>query len=253
MTKINLGFDIDDTLTYSRQYEIEKLNEFLELNGMSSYNGPINKNTYVFKERYDLDEKLLDEFNNWYFPQMIKNVPVMKNARHFLYTLKEFGFDICIITRRDVSYVKSAYTGTMMERDTNEWIKYNDIPITKIHFSCFDKAQACKDFGVDVLFEDNNKNIADTVNVCPVLYPPYSYNYLCGSMIYHCFRMTPSTITNESNTAYTANTFNVLATALSNIPTYKKYLDNDYIDLIKEFSPDSYKIKEMQKYFMNLL
>ena len=186
MNKKVIGFDIDDTLTDGDDYCNSILNEFLiRVKGLSAYNGAIRSDVYPLEERYpDLDSRLLKEFNDFWFPRMVNNVPVREGARELLKELKNRNYQINIITRRDKDYDKSAYKGSMMVDHTLGWFNKNKLPYDTITFSAFDKLKVCKEQHVKVLFEDSPSNILRVSKDVPVLVPIHDYNkFMIGKNI----------------------------------------------------------------------
>lgn len=181
-----IGFDIDDTLTDGDDYCDSMLEEFLTMRNLPPYRGPIRSDRYALEERYPgLNSRIIKDFNNFWFPRKVNNVPVREGTKELLEELKRLDYRIHIITRRDKNYDKSPYKGSMMVEHTLGWFNRNKLPYDKITFSCFDKLKTCKEQNVKILFEDSPSNILRVSKEVPVIIPIHEYNkYMIGTNMY---------------------------------------------------------------------
>lgn len=221
---MKIGFDIDDTITNNREFELSDYIEwcFLTNKKIEISREIFDRTEYDLKKRFHLSDEDAHNFNSYHFPRMVKNVPVMKNAKPLIITLNKFGFDTCIITRRDPNYNKSEYTGDVMVNDTKKWIKKNDIQISEIHFGCNDKLKSCQEFDVDLLFEDSPQNINEVSKEIPVIIPTYPYNIFSVNLNNNIG------FTNVSD-GYTSEVFDLLGNMLD-------LSDNETLNLKKYFN-----------------
>lgn len=189
MQKI-IGFDIDDTLTNLQEsgWEYSKLQEWLNLESVNlgNYIGIINRKTPTFEERYPgLSYFTLKRFNNWYFPQIVKEGPFRKGVKELFEHLHTQGYLVYIITRRDDNY-EGEYSGKMMRQDTIDRFDSLGIKYDKIFFSCFNKLKTMKENNVNILVEDSPMNIYQCASHYPVIIMDSSYNEsMIGKNMYH--------------------------------------------------------------------
>ena len=134
------------------------------MRNLPPYRGPIRSDRYALEERYPgLNSRIIKDFNNFWFPRKVNNVPVREGAKELLEELKRLDYRIHIITRRDKNYDKSPYKGSMMVEHTLGWFNRNKLPYDKITFSCFDKLKTCKE-----------QNVTSTVSIF-LTAPPISW------------------------------------------------------------------------------
>lgn len=160
-----LGLDIDGCLNDSEYFNNFTLREFeREMKIQLQPN-------FLLLHHFGLSDDLYQKYMNMYFPLMVKNNQPRPYTREFLYELRLRGHEIKIITARDAIRDKKdePYKGYMMKRDTLEWFDKNGIPYDKIIFSAtkdgYNKGWVCQHEHVDVMLEDEEKNIESIVDV----------------------------------------------------------------------------------------
>ena len=148
---INIGIDIDDTITDTFDFLMKYVSEYFNIdinylkeNNISYSNLPIE---------YKKDEK---EFGMKTFSKILNEVPIKKDASKVIKELKEKGFNIYIITARDETIFKTPYEDTMNQLKNLD-VYYNKLICT------FDKKEACIQNNIDLFIDDSISNL-DTVS-----------------------------------------------------------------------------------------
>lgn len=149
---MNIGFDIDDTLTNGYQHAKNVYKKHFKTSG--KHYAPNKKKPNTIAEMYKWTK---EEFDNVFYQikqQLMHNHPVNKHAKKVLQTLKKQGHTIFIISRR---FSKNAY-----ER-SQKWLKDNNLPYDKLIVNAGDKLQACKEHNIH-FFVDDLVSVCDNLN-----------------------------------------------------------------------------------------
>lgn len=85
-------------------------------------------------------------------PGVFRNLPAIDDAMWGMQELKDFGFDIVIITAKPDWAIS----------DTFAWLSEHRVPTNEVHITKEKTAIAC-----DAYIDDRQKNIEDFVNHCP--------------------------------------------------------------------------------------
>jgi len=141
---MNIGFDIDDTLTNIKQYNKVMAQKYFKETG-SSFKVK-HSNTGSIKKMYSWSAKEFDKFWAKMKAQFLKNIPVRKDAKTVLKTLKQQGHKIFIITRR--------FTNNAYERSA-DWLNNNKIPYDELIVNAGMKVEACKRSKIDLFLDDD--------------------------------------------------------------------------------------------------
>lgn len=144
---MNIGIDIDDTLTnsfdYFQRYVAEYFNvssDYLKGKNISYSNLP---NVWKNKE--------LDFFKA-YYDKVVPFTPFKEYAREALNKLKEAGHRIVIITARTKAFYQDPYKTTVDE------LNIGNISYDKLVCST-NKAEACKEEKIDLFIDDIVENV----------------------------------------------------------------------------------------------
>lgn len=146
MRKLNIGIDIDDTVTDTFEYLMPLVAEYfnLDLNYLEE-----NNISYT-----SLPEDIKDrevEFGKVYYDEAILNVPIKQNVSKYINMIKELGHNIIFITAR------SDRTNTDPVGDSKKYfdkynILYDDVICT------LDKVKVCKENNIDLFIDDSINN-----------------------------------------------------------------------------------------------
>lgn len=189
---INIGFDIDNTLTDETEFEFEMYQKWrTDIAHIGPYTQYRNLAGVTFLDRYPATEKIVnDQFQKWYFPLMVKEAPLRLGIKELLEELPkisvhEYRFASHIITRRD-DYYEGTYSGPMMRQDTIDRFKKEGLKYDKIFFRGFNKKQTMKDNNIHILVDDEPMNIFQVSTEFPIIVAnkPYNKN-ITGRNIYN--------------------------------------------------------------------
>ena len=152
---MRIGVDIDDTISCTNKKTIEEALKYDAecVNGK----GFRNKNGVTFLEKfywnvYDVDAFLQRVSKSDFF----LDLEVKEEANKYISKLFEDGHEIYFITRR-LNSLKS-------KLKTKKWLKKNDFKYNKIAFGKMKKGKYCKDNGIDLLIDNDSKNIEEALN-----------------------------------------------------------------------------------------
>ena len=138
---MNIGIDIDDTLTNtneaSEEYVIKYENEHPEIK--------LDRYKLI---RGTLDTPELKEFFSENATNICDKVTIKENAKEVIDKLRSEGNKIYFITARSDTYFKDAHIYV------EDYLKKKDIKYDKIITSLTYKVQICKDEGIDFMFDD---------------------------------------------------------------------------------------------------
>lgn len=139
---MTIGIDIDDTLVDTFEHLLPmtaqftgRSMEYLEENDISYDNTP---------EEWGMD---MEEFSHRYFDEYVPTTPPKKGAAKAVERLRSAGNRVVIITSRSNRYYKDCYYTTRLELE-NCGIEYDKLVCNH------DKAQTCRDEGVDIMIDD---------------------------------------------------------------------------------------------------
>lgn len=158
---MKIGIDVDNTITntipilkeYCRKYNDEVVKRNLKM----------NENGYTTRTLYDwtTEENLI--FCNRYFHEIFLKVDVKENAREVIEKMKNEFNEIYIITARSEPTVIEPYNVTKKFLDNNN-IVYDEIIV-----NCEDKYKYCKENGIEIMIDDEPKNIRTISEIIPVI------------------------------------------------------------------------------------
>lgn len=141
---MRIGIDLDDTICHTT----EIVQKCLERYAKEEHLNPLDIMN---------DEELKDKFYNSYLEEVYKNVEVKGNVVSVLRRLKHRGNQLYIITARSDDFTKKKINVTQV---TENWLEKNKIEVDAIITSAYGetKAQACKDFKIDLMIDDDPYN-----------------------------------------------------------------------------------------------
>lgn len=153
---MNIGIDIDDTISntyeylfnYSQQFDVEVLGKSGEITGLGT-----STNHNYFSSIHNWTDQETEQFLDQYYKDVLTNVKPRLFAPEVLQKLKQEGNHIYLITARfphksveDVSEL------------TAEWLKENHIPYDELIINAQDKLEVAKEKKIDIFIDDSFKN-----------------------------------------------------------------------------------------------
>lgn len=166
---MRIGIDIDDTITNSSDIFIEFAKEY---NKKYNMNFNINTNTLDFSKAFGWNELNANYFLKKNLKKILENVNAKKYSVEIINQLKEEKNEIYFITARRNSEVKNMF------ELTKKWLDFNNYKYNKLIIECIDKANACKEYKIDVFIDDsyNNCKLVQIINNIPVIVFKTRYN-----------------------------------------------------------------------------
>ena len=156
---MNIGIDIDDTLTNTKELQIKYWQEYFFKKPHSNYTKELPSNINDFGDDYI--GTFWDNYREALFAP-----PIKENASLIIKKLNQEGHQLCIITSRpDNKYPN-------LKKRILTWFQENDINITEINTNIRDKALFCKEHNIDLLIDDSITHIknATEYNIKTILF-----------------------------------------------------------------------------------
>lgn len=181
---MRIGIDIDGVLTNVEEFEIDYSSKYFYESGI--FDNTI-ENIDFTKENYNIDEETSNHFWSKAIYDYIKVKP-RNFACEVIKKLKKDGNTICIVTNRisDLSYCD--ITPKKMKEVVIKWLKENSVVYDELIFSNGNKVQFIIDNKIDIMIEDNSKNIKAISKIIPVICYNAKYNMSCkGENIIRCY------------------------------------------------------------------
>lgn len=153
---MNIGIDIDDTLTYSHELRLAYGQKFDYKNfGGSKLKNSNGRDTMdIFSWDEETDMKLWWEI----LSKAEKSNAPRPFAKEMIKKLREDGHKIFIISARDEKYFKKPY------EESKQWLDDNAIEYDKIIIECKEKGKTCKELGINVFLDDKEENCIEVAN-----------------------------------------------------------------------------------------
>ena len=153
---MNIGIDIDDTLTYAHELRLTYGQKFdyenFDGNSLKDPNGRDTMDMFSWNEETDM--KL------WW--GTLSKAEASNKARPFaketLSKLRKEGHKIFIISARDEKYFKAPY------EESKKWLDDNGIEYDKIILACKGKGKTCKELGINAFLDDKEENCIEVAN-----------------------------------------------------------------------------------------
>ena len=161
---MNVGIDIDDTITNSSEVFVKYARIYNE-----THNITYKINTFELDQNkafgWSIDNQ--KEFASQYLKQILKEATPNKDAVEVIKIIKKLGVNIFLITARKDSEISEMY------EFTKEWLIDNGIEFDKLLVNCDDKLKECIDNDVKLFIDDNYftcKKILDYEKIKVLLY-----------------------------------------------------------------------------------
>lgn len=130
-----IWIDIDDTIARSLPVMLGHGIEFCKKRGLSiqlDYSVKTEDDLY-FADILHLEDKLLLEFFNEFYPNYLSEIQLIPEAKAFICLMKALGYEVNLISaRRDNEKGE-------VEQKTREWLKNNGIPYDNLIVNCKNK------------------------------------------------------------------------------------------------------------------
>ena len=181
---MRIGIDIDGVLTNIDQFLFDYYAKFLFDNNVDF---SFSKFDYDTNKVFGVTEKIEDDFWDKYLDFYARTEKARPFAAEVIKKLKNDGHEIFIVTKR-YACDRDDKTGKKARKTVTNWLKKNDIYYDKIVFckSSY-KVDEIIQNNIDIMIDDNPKNIESVANIIPVLEFVASYNFeVSGPNIIKC-------------------------------------------------------------------
>ena len=181
---MRIGIDIDGVFTNLRRFHIDYGSKYCFENGINiSY----NLNYYDIASTFGITKDQEKDFWNKYLEFYAREEKIRPFAKEVIDKLKEDGNEIYIITARWLAD-REDEIGENMRNITKNWLYENGIKYDKLIFTKSSKLQYCMDNKIDIMIEDDTKNIKELSTKIPVICYDAEYNRDCkGNNIIRCY------------------------------------------------------------------
>ena len=143
---MNIGIDIDDTITYT----YETLLPIVSV----KYGMSIQK-LFAQKPSYNMLHKTLPNYDQFIidnFSKMARMAPLRDDVVSVLTKLKDKGYNIIFITARNFEEYNDPY------KLSYDYLTRHGVPFDKLVVNAKNKAKECILQGIDIFIDDNAKN-----------------------------------------------------------------------------------------------
>lgn len=161
---MNIGIDIDDTITNSSDVFIKYARMYNKIHNISY---KINAFELDQNKAFGWSSENQKEFVSLYLKQILKEASPKQNVIETLRTIKKLGCNIILITARKDSEVSGMYDFT------KKWLIDHNIIFDKLIVNCDDKLEKCIDNNIKLFIDDNYftcKKICDCTKIKVLMY-----------------------------------------------------------------------------------
>lgn len=171
---MKIGIDIDGVLNSQYNFCIDYGTKFCK--ELGKYN-LVNINVIDTTDMFLWGEENAHKFWDKYRKKLVINLPAKPFANEVIQKLKEENNEIYIITARknnDEWFAESLKH--YVEDITKRWLKDNNIYYDDIFFDVKNKGEFCRKNKIDIMIEDDPKNLRDLINNTNIIIYDYPYN-----------------------------------------------------------------------------
>ena len=147
---MNIGFDVDETLTNSEAYIKKLCLEYIEKNNLPFK--MTRPSAQSASDMFDWDFDTFSVFWNEYGYKYEESVPTREETAQTIKELKKQGYKIFIVTSR--------FTDGAFER-TKIWLQKNDIPFDNLVVNIKNKTEYCLQNDIKIFVDDSLKVCED--------------------------------------------------------------------------------------------
>lgn len=171
---MRIGIDIDGVLNSQYNFCIEYGTKFCNELGMYNLK---NINSIDTEGMFLWGEDTAHKFWNKYRKDLVITLPAKIYSSEVIKKLKEEGHSIYIITARKNN--DDWFPETLkkdVEKITKEWLNNNNIYYDEIAFDVKNKGTYCKEKNIDIMIEDDPKNLRNLIGNTNIIIFDYPYN-----------------------------------------------------------------------------
>ena len=153
---MKIGIDLDGVV-FDSEKEFRILSEIYDMKELKQ-NSKLDNREVSFQRRFDWTDEQSEEFFNKNIKWIIENANVMPGAKRVLKMLKDEGNELIVITAR------GGKDEELIDISQNK-IKENGMDIfDKYFYAVKNKAEICRNEGIDVMIDDTTQNCIDISN-----------------------------------------------------------------------------------------
>ncbi len=151
---MNIGIDIDDTISNTFETFLPYMKKFVEqdLNRKLNLNLSSKIDYYNITEKYGLSETETRTFWESYYIPMLESVKPKDSAVDVINFLKDNGNRIVLITARIDDEIVDA------RAITEKWLEENNIKYDKLIINSHNKLEIAKQENIDIFIDDSIRN-----------------------------------------------------------------------------------------------
>jgi uncharacterized HAD superfamily protein len=165
---MNIGIDIDDTITNSSNIFIKYAKKF---NKIYNINYNIDEAELNQKKAFGWSRKNQNVFAKRYLKRILQEAEPNAGVIEGLQYLKKMGYRLVFITARNDAEVSGIY------ELTKQWLINNNIKFDKLIVNCNNKLQTCLDNNIRLFIDDNYNVCKDIWNSKKIEVFLYETNY----------------------------------------------------------------------------
>lgn len=158
---MNIGIDIDDTITQTFEYSYPLSKEYTK-----KY---CNRDSQNIEDLASVNHYYLKKLNNWNaeeeldfwdknYKKIIQNVKIKDGAKRVIDKLRKNGAKIYLITARMKANNFDAY------EETRKWLKQNEVEYDELIIDAVNKNQIAKNKNIDIFIDDSFENCISVAN-----------------------------------------------------------------------------------------
>ena len=165
---MRIGVDIDGTLTDIAKFQIEEGKKFFGRE-------PVNTKVLDVKDMFECSDEEEKAFWKKNYMKYCVLGKMRNGSDKFTKNAHNNDDEIIIITSRKYTD-QDTKLGKLMRYTVEQWLKHNGIETDKIIYCNEDKTAAIKDNKIDIMLEDNSKNIEELSKLTKVVCMNTEYN-----------------------------------------------------------------------------
>lgn len=171
---MRIGIDIDGVLNSQYNFCIDYGTKFC--NELGNYKLE-NVNVIDTTDMFLWEENIAHQFWNKYREDLVIKLPAKKYASEVIHRLKEEDNSIYIITaRKNNDEWFPDHLKKEVEFITKKWLDNNKIYYDEIVFNVKDKGKYCRENNINIMIEDDPRNLKKLIGNTNIIIFDYPYN-----------------------------------------------------------------------------
>jgi uncharacterized protein len=168
---MNIGIDIDNTITHTRELILDYVQIFARENDLIT---KVDLNHYSLERSLSWDTDLIIRFLSTYLTDIYQHVAPKPHALDVIRALHQHHSIILITSRNQRDQIIKSVTLEWLSRNQVEYDKLIMNNTANMHH--FSKLESCLDNNIDVMIEDHHDLSLELSGFMPVVMFDYPYN-----------------------------------------------------------------------------